>query len=77
MTANRTMVLDAVTDDLLLGQIMVARAEHEDQVLAPPQEPGGRQGEDDDGTEYYEYVKVGDDHFGYVLAYVSGSAGYS
>ena len=25
--------------------------------------------EDDDGSEYYEYVKVGDDHYGYAAAY--------
>ena len=25
--------------------------------------------EDDDGTEYYEYVKVGPDHYGYAMGY--------
>lgn len=70
VTANRTMALDAVTDDLPLARIMVGSGvEHEDLLWLHFKNLVKVKAEDDDGTEYYEYVKVGDDHFGYALAY--------
>lgn len=70
VTANKTMTMDAVTDELSLGRVIVSSGvEHEDLVWLHLKNLVKVKAEDDDGTEYYEYVKVGEDHFGYALAY--------
>lgn len=70
VTANRTMTLDAVTEDLSQAKIMTGSGiEHDDLVWLHYKNLVKVKAEDEDGTEYYEYVKVGEDHFGYATAY--------
>ncbi len=68
VTANRTQMLDAVTDDLPKGDVMVADSVP-DEFWPHLKNLVKVKAEDDDGTVYYEYVKVGDDHYGFALGY--------
>jgi hypothetical protein len=72
VTANRTQMLDAVTSDLSKAVTMVASCiENYDEFWTHCKNLIKVKAEDDDGTVYYEYVKVndGDDHFGYAYGY--------
>lgn len=70
VTANRTQTLDAVTEDLPRGLVLVASSvEHYDIVWKHLQNLVKVKVEEDDGTEYYDYVKIGDDHFGHAVGY--------
>jgi hypothetical protein len=70
VTANRTLTIDAVTEDLPKGRVLLADGlEHLEIVWAHLKRLVKVKAEDDDGTEYYEYVKVGDDHFGLAISY--------
>lgn len=70
VTANRTQTLDAVTEDLSTARIMVASCiDNYDEFWKHCKNLVKIKAEDDDGSEYYEYVKVGDDHFGYGFGY--------
>ena len=72
VTANRTMMLDTLTGDLSVGRVKVASCiAHFDEFWRHCKNLIKVKAEDDDGTEYYEYVKVGEgeDHFGYSTAY--------
>lgn len=70
ITANKTMTMDAVTEDLSKALIMVGSdVEHVDLLWLHLKNLVKVKAEDDDGTEYYEYVKIGEDHFGYAAAY--------
>jgi hypothetical protein len=70
VTANRTQTLDAVTEDLSVAKILVASCiENFDEFWKHCKNLVKVKAEDEDGTTYYEYVKVGDDHFGYAFAY--------
>lgn len=70
LTANRTNALDAITDTIPLGQTLVASGIFDYDVFwAHLKNLVKVRAEDDDGSEYYEYVKVGDDHYGYALCY--------
>ena len=70
ITANRTQTLDAVTEDMSTAKVMVASSiENYDEYWKHCKNLVKVKAEDDDGTEYYEYVKVGDDHFGYATGY--------
>ena len=72
VTANRTQMLDAVTGDLSKAQTQVASCvEHFDEIWRHCKNLIKVKAEDEDGTIYYEYVKVndGDDHFGYSYGY--------
>jgi hypothetical protein len=68
VTANRSQMLDMVTDDLPRGDIMVAEDVPED-FWPQLKNLVKVKAEDDDGTVYYEYVKVGPDHYGLALGY--------
>lgn len=69
VTANRTQMLDMVTDDLPRGDLLVSDQvpeefwDHVKNLVKVKVE------DDEDGTVYYEYVKVGDDHYGFALGY--------
>ena len=70
VTAHRTQTLDAVTEDLSLAKLLVSSSiDHFDEFWKHCKNLVKVKAEDDDGTTYYEYVKVGDDHFGYAFAY--------
>lgn len=72
VTANRTQMLDAVTTDLSVARTMIASCvEHYDEIWKHCKNLIKVKAEDEDGTAYYEYVKVndGDDHFGYAYGY--------
>lgn len=70
VTAHRTQTLDAVTEDLSLARLLVSSSiDHFDEFWKHCKNLVKVKAEDDDGTTYYEYVKVGDDHFGYAFAY--------
>ena len=72
VTANKTQMLDAVTEDLSRARILVAsNIDHYDEFWKHCKNLIKVKAEDDDGTTYYEYVKVndGDDHFGYAYGY--------
>lgn len=70
VTANRTQMLDAVTEDMSNARVMVASCiDDYDEYWKHCKNLVKVKAEDDDGSEYYEYVKVGDDHFGYATGY--------
>lgn len=70
VTANRTQMLDAVTEDLSNGRILVSSAiDDYDEFWKHCKNLVKMKAEDEDGSIYYEYVKVGDDHFGYAFGY--------
>ena len=68
VTANRTQMLDVVTGDLAKGEIMVSDMVPDD-FWPQLKNLVKVKVEDDDGTIYYEYVKVGDDHYGFAVGY--------
>lgn len=70
VTANRTMMLDDVTDEAGQGRLAVSDGIEDCELIwAHGKNLVKVKAEDDDGTEYYEYVKVGPDHYGYAWAY--------
>jgi len=70
LTANRTNALDEVTDAVPVGNcLIVSGLPDYDMFWIHMKNLVKVKAEDDDGSEYYEYVKVGDDHYGYGLAY--------
>lgn len=70
VTANRTSALDEVTGGLSKGEILVAsELAYADMFWAHCKNLMKVRAEDDDGEEYYDYIKVGDDHFGHSLGY--------
>ena len=69
-TANRTNMLDEVTDAIPKGSLMIASGIPDyDMLWKHMRNLVKTKAEDDDGTEYYEYVKVGDDHYGLAIGY--------
>jgi hypothetical protein len=68
VTANRTQMLDMVTDDVPKGLVMVAD-NVPDEYWAHMKNLVKVKVEDDDGTITFDYVKVGDDHYGFATAY--------
>ena len=68
VTANRTQMLDMVTDDVPKGDVMVADTVPEE-YWAQMKNLVKIKVEDEDGSVYYEYVKVGDDHYGFATGY--------
>jgi hypothetical protein len=70
VTANRTNALDEVTDSIPVGNCLVVSGLPDyDMFWQHLKNLVKVRAEDDDGSEYYEYVKVGDDHYGYGLCY--------
>jgi hypothetical protein len=70
VTANRTNALDEVTDSIPVGNTLVASGIPDYDILWQHMKNLVKvKAEDDDGSEYYEYVKVGEDHYGYALCY--------
>lgn len=70
VTANRTNALDEVTNTIPVGQVLVVSGLPDyDMYWQHLKNLVKVKAEDDDGSEYYEYVKVGDDHYGYSLCY--------
>lgn len=70
VTANRTMALDEVTAGISAGTVKIATGIPDyDMIWAHLKNLVKVRAEDDDGSEYYEYVKVGDDHYGYAIGY--------
>lgn len=70
VTANRTMLLDEVTDAIPAGNLLIASGIPDiEMVWAHLKRLVKVRAEDDDGQEYYEYVKTGDDHYGLAAGY--------
>lgn len=70
VTINRTMMLDQVTEEMPKSQLRVASyLEDADTFWSHLKNLVKVKAEDDDGTEYFEYQKVGPDHYGYALGY--------
>lgn len=70
VTANRTNMLDEITDGIPTGAIQVLSGIPDyDMLWIHMKHLVKVKVEDDDGTEYYEYQKVGDDHYGYAAGY--------
>ncbi len=70
VTANRTMTLDEVTSGISTGNLRICTGMPDyDMIWKHFKNLVKVRAEDDDGSEYYEYVKVGDDHYGYSTAY--------
>jgi len=70
VTANRTIALDEVTSGISTGFVKIATGIPDYDIIWKHLKNLVKvRAEDDDGSEYYEYVKVGDDHYGYSLAY--------
>jgi len=68
VTANRTQMLDMVTDDVPKGLVMVAE-DVPDEYWAQMKNLVKVKAEDEDGTITFDYVKVGDDHYGFSTGY--------
>jgi hypothetical protein len=70
VTANRTNALDAVTDLIPKGDLLIADGMLDyELVWAHLKHLAKVKAEDDDGEEYYDYVKIGDDHYGHAIGY--------
>lgn len=70
VTANRTNLLDEVTDAVPNGQLLVASGIPDYEMIWQHFKRLVKvKVEDEDGTEFYEYQKVGDDHYGYAAGY--------
>ncbi len=70
VTANRTNTLDVITDYIPKGEIKVASGLQDyDMIWTHMKNLVKVRAEDEDGTEYYEYVKVGEDHYGFAAGY--------
>ena len=70
VTANRTQMLDVLTDGFPKKEILVgSNIENYDEFWAHAKNLARVKSEDEDGVETFEYVKVGEDHFAFATAY--------
>lgn len=69
VTANRTQALDAVTDDIPKGDILVADTVPDDFWPHLKNLVKVKTEDEETGEVTYDYVKVGDDHYGHALGY--------
>lgn len=70
VTANRTQMLDVITDGMPKKEIMVASGiANRDEFWQHLKNLARVKSEDDDGVETFEYVKIGEDHFAFATGY--------